>query len=32
VQWYLSNQDWVANVQSGSYRDWVEKNYAERVA
>ena len=32
VQWYLSHQDWVANVQSGSYRDWVEKNYAERAA
>jgi dTDP-glucose 4,6-dehydratase len=30
VQWYLDNQGWVANVQSGSYRDWVEKNYAER--
>jgi dTDP-glucose 4,6-dehydratase len=32
VEWYLENQDWVANVQSGSYREWVEKNYAERVA
>jgi dTDP-glucose 4,6-dehydratase len=32
VQWYLENQDWVANVQSGSYREWVEKNYADRVA
>ena len=32
VQWYLSHQGWVVNVQSGSYRDWVEKNYAERVA
>ena len=32
VQWYLNHQDWVANVQSGSYRDWVVKNYAERVA
>jgi dTDP-glucose 4,6-dehydratase len=30
VQWYLENQGWVANVQSGAYRDWVEKNYAER--
>jgi dTDP-glucose 4,6-dehydratase len=30
VQWYLDNQGWVANVQSGSYRQWVEKNYAER--
>jgi len=31
VQWYLDNQDWVANVQSGVYRQWVEKNYAGRV-
>jgi dTDP-glucose 4,6-dehydratase len=30
VQWYLDNHGWVANVQSGAYRDWVEKNYAER--
>ncbi|MFM2275258.1 MAG: hypothetical protein RL211_1130 [Pseudomonadota bacterium] len=27
VQWYLDNADWVANVQSGSYRNWVEKQY-----
>lgn len=31
VQWYLNNQEWVANVQSGAYRDWVETNYAERT-
>ncbi|MFZ2302676.1 MAG: dTDP-glucose 4,6-dehydratase [Gallionella sp.] len=30
VQWYLDNQEWVRNVQSGSYRQWIEKNYAER--
>jgi dTDP-glucose 4,6-dehydratase len=30
VQWYLENQDWVRHVQSGAYRDWVEKNYGER--
>jgi len=30
VQWYLDNQGWVDNVQSGSYRQWVEKNYAGR--
>jgi dTDP-glucose 4,6-dehydratase len=29
VAWYLTNQDWVANVQSGGYRDWVEKQYGE---
>ena len=27
VQWYLDNQEWVTNVQSGAYREWVEKNY-----
>jgi dTDP-glucose 4,6-dehydratase len=31
VQWYLDNQDWVGNVQSGNYRQWVEKNYAGRA-
>ena len=30
VQWYLANPEWVANVQSGAYRDWVETNYAGR--
>ncbi len=30
VQWYLDNQDWVSNVQSGSYQSWVEKNYQDR--
>ncbi len=28
VQWYLDHPDWVANVQSGSYRDWLQKQYA----
>jgi dTDP-glucose 4,6-dehydratase len=32
VQWYLENQNWVASVQSGSYREWVEKNYTARAA
>ena len=27
VQWYLDHQDWVANVTSGAYRDWVGKQY-----
>jgi dTDP-glucose 4,6-dehydratase len=30
VQWYLDNASWVANVQSGGYRDWVAKNYGAR--
>ena len=27
VQWYLDNPDWVARVQSGAYRDWLNKHY-----
>jgi dTDP-glucose 4,6-dehydratase len=30
VAWYLANGDWVSRVQSGAYRDWVEKNYEAR--
>ena len=29
VQWYLDHQDWVANVTSGAYRDWVGKQYGQ---
>lgn len=28
VQWYLDNQEWVQQVQSGAYKDWVNKQYA----
>ena len=31
VQWYLDNQGWVSNVQSGSYRAWVKMNYEGRA-
>ncbi|HQV89055.1 MAG TPA: GDP-mannose 4,6-dehydratase, partial [Nitrosomonas sp.] len=27
IQWYLNNQQWINNVQTGSYREWIEKNY-----
>ena len=29
VAWYLANTDWVTNVQNGSYREWVTKQYAK---
>ena len=32
VQWYLDNPEWVQNVQSGSYRDWVQKQYVNGAA
>lgn len=28
VQWYLANPDWVAHVQSGAYREWVQTQYS----
>jgi dTDP-glucose 4,6-dehydratase len=30
VQWCLDNPGWIANVQSGAYRDWVSRNYGAR--
>jgi len=27
VQWYLDNQAWTEGVLTGSYRDWVKKQY-----
>nr|WP_313036872.1 dTDP-glucose 4,6-dehydratase [Achromobacter ruhlandii] len=27
ITWYLQNQEWVRNVTSGAYRDWVNKQY-----
>ena len=30
VQWYLDNPQWIADVQSGAYRDWVATNYSTR--
>ena len=32
VQWYLDHPTWVQNVQSGSYRDWVNKHYKGGMA
>lgn len=30
IQWYMHNQEWVKNIQTGAYRQWIERNYAER--
>ena len=30
VRWYLEHSDWVDNVRTGAYRDWIAQNYAER--
>ncbi|MCZ7562559.1 MAG: dTDP-glucose 4,6-dehydratase [Burkholderiales bacterium] len=30
VRWYLDHADWIAGVQSGEYRKWIERNYGAR--
>lgn len=32
VAWYLDNADWVASVTSGSYRQWVDQQYAQPLS
>ena len=31
VSWYLDNPEWVEQVRSKSYDDWIKANYAERA-
>jgi dTDP-glucose 4,6-dehydratase len=30
VEWYLAHEDWVRQVTSGAYRQWIDQNYAHR--
>ncbi len=30
IQWYLDNMEWVNNIKSGEYQNWINKNYGER--
>jgi dTDP-glucose 4,6-dehydratase len=30
VNWYLQNAAWTADVRSGEYRKWIDRNYAAR--
>ncbi|WP_213952832.1 dTDP-glucose 4,6-dehydratase [Variovorax sp. dw_954] len=32
VEWYLANGEWVRNVQSGAYREWVQKQYDTKAS
>lgn len=31
VEWYLANPDWVNNVTSGAYRDWIDQHYGNQA-
>ena len=30
IKWYLDNMKWVENIQSGEYKNWIDKNYGSR--
>lgn len=30
VAWYLDNTPWVEAITSGAYREWIDRNYADR--
>jgi dTDP-glucose 4,6-dehydratase len=30
VQWYLAHEDWVRDVTSGHYREWIERQYSSK--
>ncbi len=30
IHWYLDNTEWIENVQSGNYSNWLEENYIKR--
>lgn len=27
IKWYLEHKQWVSHVQSGAYREWIDRNY-----
>lgn len=27
VDWYLNNPEWIKNIQSGEYKNWIKQNY-----
>jgi dTDP-glucose 4,6-dehydratase len=31
IQWYLSNTTWIQQIQSGSYKNWIQQNYQDRT-
>ncbi|MGM1050166.1 MAG: dTDP-glucose 4,6-dehydratase [Bacillota bacterium] len=31
IQWYLDNKDWWTRIQSGAYREYVTRQYGERL-
>ncbi len=32
VRWYFDNPAWIDGVRTGAYREWIARNYAERMS
>ena len=32
VAWYLQNKEWIEQITSGSYRDWIKLQYNSHVS
>ena len=32
IRWYLAHEEWINHIKSGAYKDWIEKNYSQRMA
>ena len=32
IEWFLSHLDWVNDIRSGAYHQWIDQNYTERLA
>ncbi len=31
VQWYLDNEKWISDIESGAYQQWIKSNYGDRA-
>ena len=30
IEWYLKNTEWIENIKSGNYKNWINLNYKDR--
>ncbi len=30
IEWYMNNTEWIKNIKTGEYSNWMEKNYSKR--
>ena len=30
IKWYLNHSEWIEHIQSGAYKEWINKNYTEQ--